>query len=167
MTYRCHRCDTVIPEAHGAPQGALCITFSGYGDAGFIDTYMHDDPSIVLCATCASDLRAARPELAAIDRFLNINYSHVCEAQEGRFIPAPLPSCQADPDQHGWRKVFAVRPASRTPRGELWYVCDSAEEAELVAAACDAAGHPARVTSELVGNLSFYGPPTEPLGARA
>lgn len=155
-TTLCHSCAAQI-ENH---QGALQITFSGYGDAGFIDTFGSDEPQLVICAICAALLRGALAPLTVLDPCLNINYSHVCN---GEFKPTPMPTCPDDPDQHGWREVFTVVPAAR-PSLELWYVCDTEGEAAELAAACAAAGHQARVVRSPIGNLRHSDAPRPPLG---
>lgn len=138
--------------------GVLVLTFSGWGDRGFIDTFGSDEPSIHLCSECATALRTKFPVTNVIDPHLNINYTHVCEARNNEFVNEPLPSCSADPDLHGWRRVYLVRPECTCGPNRMrgYSVWDKEEDAHEAAREYAMSGHPSRISEQLLGNMLSY-----------
>lgn len=91
---------------------------------------------------------------------MNINYSHTCEARGGAFVAEPLPSCTADPDLHGWRKVSVLLPECRCgSRRNLCYgIYDTHEQAEDAAHTLAARGIATRITTQPLDNARWAYP---------
>ena len=143
----------------------LTISFHGWGDRGFIDTFGSEAPSITICATCAIALRQARSELNVLDQFLNINYSHVCEDRDGAFVAESQSECTASATKHGWIDVFVVRPECTCgPKRRMTYgVFATEDEADEFARGLASRGHATKTERSLLGNAtSFYAAPTPP-----
>lgn len=151
----CSKCESVLPADRS---GVLCVDLDGWGDRGIIDTFDTGPHKFVLCLACAMALLQEQLWTKPALRSLNINYGHVCEAQGDALVWTPLPSCTADPDQHGWREVFIVRPECTCgPNRNAYYaIADSLEEAEETARKVAAAGHAVQVNSSLLGNAASY-----------
>lgn len=151
----CSKCETALPEDRS---GVLCVDLDGWGDRGIIDTFHSGPHKFVLCLDCARALLQNTPWTKPALASLNINYGHVCAQQGNELFWTPLSECEADPDRHGWREVFVVRPECTCgPNRRVCYaIADTREEAEELARDIAAAGHPVQVSTSLVGNASSY-----------
>jgi hypothetical protein len=146
---------TIVDHVH-----SLFVQLNGWGDRGIIDTYEADGGvAVELCELCARPLLETRWGANALP-YLNINVGHVCA---GTLSWVPQPGCERDPDRHGWRPVFVVRPDADDRRergaGKLAHFGMFADEpeAERFATEIRRIGIPVRVVRSLIGNERNFG----------
>jgi hypothetical protein len=165
----CSRCGAESCSIDGAMHARL----TGFGDRGIIDTF-HGDIGINLCHDCSEYLLRAEPWLLKeVTPALNINYAHECA--DGEVVWEPMPSCEADPERHGWKPAFVVVPAvpgsvgdrapRRGPDGELAHFgCfDSEEAAAIRAESVTSAGVACRTARMPIGNADEFYSEVDPL----
>jgi hypothetical protein len=157
----CCRCEIEIQTW----DGALGLVAHGFGDRGLIDTF-GGEIELAFCAECAREMLEREPWLAPAFEVLNINYGHRCT--DGEIHWKPMPKCELDPDKHGWREVWEVRPASSvrvpdrapftTQDGELvsFGVFGTEAEATAACAVLVAEGCDAKVSRSLLGNVEHH-----------
>lgn len=145
--------------------GGFGLVAHGFGDRGLIDTF-HGEIELSFCSVCARDVLSSTPWLEPAFAALNINYGHRCN--DGEIHWTPMPACVLDADQHGWREVWQVRPASavrvpdRAPvltksgKTASFGVFDSEAEATVVCAQLVAEGCDAKVTRSPLGNVAGH-----------
>lgn len=160
-TTTCNRCDGSIPDH----RDSLSVTLDGYGDCGFIDPFDAPAPRFELCRACAIGLFEREPWLMSALAHLNINVGHRCDQRPNHPVVWEAEStCSADPDRHGWRTVWLVRPTHPLPLGERppliapqgglahFGVFDTEQEATVRATEVEALV-PCRVAEWLLGNV--------------